>query len=58
MDPDEFACGPQDDTFVHIFHVTANWLQTPRTSTCLCGEVTWGEMDDLRTLTKMWEATA
>ena len=28
---------------------------TPRYAYCLCGEHTWGEMDDLLMLTDMWE---
>lgn len=41
---------------VHIFE-TEEGEPTPRDRKCLCGDHTWGEMDDLLTLTEMWEAT-
>lgn len=42
-----------EECLVHIFDVEDDVL-TPREQRCDCGEVTWGEMDDLLTLTTMW----
>lgn len=44
------------EVVTHIF--TADTTAPPRELPCDCGEVTWGEMDDVEMLTKMWEASA
>lgn len=55
LDLDDPACGPADGTTIHIFVAPADWSEAPRERRCLCGETSWGEMNDLRTLTLMWD---
>jgi hypothetical protein len=38
---------------VHVFEVDED-APTPRGTRCDCEQATWGEMDDLLTLTEMW----
>lgn len=55
-DEDEPRCEPDGDPDAfHIFPVQLTWWETPAEVRCLCGAVTWGQMNDLRTLTHMWE---
>ena len=39
---------------IHAFEVESDEV-VPRDRKCDCGNATWGEMDDLLTLTEMWE---
>ena len=50
---DEPACTDE----IHVFPVDPEWWATPGETRCVCGEVTWQEMDDIRTLTLMWGAS-
>jgi len=48
--PADIQCVDTD----HVFEIEED-SPTPRYRECLCGEHTWGEMDDLLMLTEMWE---
>jgi hypothetical protein len=39
---------------IHVFECEDGEV-TPRDRRCACERATWGEMDDLLTLTEMWE---
>ena len=43
-----------EGVLVHIFEANES-EPTPRDRRCDCRDATWGEMDDLLTLTEMWE---
>ncbi len=46
----------EDGQTLHVFEAEDPEGETPRSRRCVCGETTYGEMDERLTLEEMWDA--